>query len=211
LVSIFDGQPPPREPSCKEDCCNDAKKENRIIKALRFGFLILPADIGKAMLIGLVIAAFISATVPDNFFSTYLAAGGGILAMVVMMAVGIPMYVCSAASVPIAAALIVKGLNPGAAMVFLMTGPATNAAAITTLWATLGRKTAILYLISVIISAFAAGFVLDMIFRGLPKDAVHIHGAMLPDWFGNLCAIVLLLVLGWAILNNPHKKTKETA
>jgi len=209
LINLFDTNKAEQTQSCAEDCCNNTKNENRLLKALRYGFLILPADIGKAMLVGLVIAAFISATIPDNFFSTYLAAGGGLLAMVVMMAVGIPMYVCSAASVPIAAALIEKGLNPGAAMVFLMTGPATNAAAITTLWSTLGKKTALLYLLSVVICAFAAGTVLDMVFRGLPQAGVHIHGWMLPGWFGSLCAIILLAVLGWAIINNPHKTTPE--
>jgi uncharacterized membrane protein YraQ (UPF0718 family) len=209
MVSIFDRQPTLQNQSCKGDCCNETKKENRILKALRYGYLVLPSDVGRAMLIGLVIAAFISASVPDDFFSTYLAAGGGILAMIVMMAVGIPMYVCSAASVPIAAALIEKGLDPGAAMVFLMTGPATNAAGITTIWSLLGKKTAIVYLISIVITAFTAGLVLDLIFRGLPKGAAHIHGAMLPAWLGNLCAIILLAVLGWAILNNPHKKAKD--
>jgi uncharacterized membrane protein YraQ (UPF0718 family) len=209
LVSLFDRQPAQQNQLCKEDCCNETKKENRFLKMLRYGFLVLPADIGKAMLVGLVIAAFISATIPDDFFSTYLAAGGGILAMVVMMAVGIPMYVCSAASVPIAAALIEKGLNPGAAMVFLMTGPATNAAGITTIWSLLGKKTAMLYLISIVISAFTAGVVLDMIFRGLPAESAHLHGRMLPAWLGNLCAVTLLAVLGWAIINNPHKKTED--
>lgn len=211
LVSIFDRHPQTQPQLCKEDCCDDTKKENRLLKALRYGFSVLPADIGKAMFIGLVIAAFISASVPDNFFSKYLMAGGGILAMAIMMAVGIPMYVCSAASVPIAAALIEKGLNPGAAMVFLMVGPATNAAAFTTLWGTLGRKTAIVYLVSVVISAFTAGLLLDMIFRGLPEEIHHAHGWMLPGWFGNICAIVLFAVLGRAILHNPHKKTEQNA
>jgi uncharacterized membrane protein YraQ (UPF0718 family) len=206
LVNVFDKQQAEQNQPCTDECCNNTKKENRLLKALRYSFLVLPADIGKAMLAGLVIAAVISATIPDDFFSTYLAAGGGILAMVVMMAIGIPMYVCATASVPIAAALIEKGLNPGAAMVFLMTGPATNAAAFTTLWSILGKKTAMLYLISVIISAFAAGFILDLIYRGVPKEGICAHGWMLPAWFGNLCAIVLLAVLGWAIINNPHKK-----
>jgi uncharacterized protein len=209
LVNLFDQPNPQPDQACTDDCCDNTKKENRFFKTLRYGFLVLPSDIGKSMLAGLIIAAVISATIPDDFFSTYLAAGGGVLAMVVMMAVGIPMYVCATASVPIAAALIAKGLNPGAAMVFLMTGPATNAAAITTLWSVLGKKTALLYLLSVIVCAFAAGFTLDLIYRGVPKEGICAHGWMLPDWFGSLCAIILLAVLGWAILNNPHKKTKE--
>jgi uncharacterized membrane protein YraQ (UPF0718 family) len=210
LVNVFDQNPAEQNQPCTDDCCNDTKKENRLLKALRYGFLVLPADIGKAMLVGLVIAAVISATIPDDFFAVYLTAGGGLLAMVVMMAVGIPMYVCATASVPIAAALIEKGLDPGAAMVFLMTGPATNAAAFTTLWSILGKKTALLYLLSVVVCAFAAGFVLDLIYRGVPKESICAHGWMLPAWFGNLCAIVLLAVLGWAILNNPHKKTDDS-
>ena len=77
------------------------------------------------------------------------------------MALGIPIYVCATASVPVAAALILKGVSPGAAMVFLMTGPATNAAAITTIWRTMGRRTAVLYLIATAVSALGAGIVLD--------------------------------------------------
>jgi len=207
LVGLFDRHQVSQNQPCNDDCCNTTKKENRLLKALRYSFLILPADIGKAMLVGLIIAAIISVAVPDDFFSAYLTAGGGILAMVVMMAVGIPMYVCSAASVPIAAALIEKGLNPGAAMVFLMTGPATNAAAITTIWATLGHRTAILYLVSIVFCSFAAGIILDMIFYGTPKDAICAHGDMLPAWVGNLCAILLLAVLGWATVKKPHTKT----
>ncbi|MEN6306865.1 MAG: permease [Anaerohalosphaeraceae bacterium] len=208
VVSLFDGHNTPQRQAGVGNDDNQAKKENPLLKVLRYAFFVLPADIGKAMLVGLIIAAVISVMVPDDFFSTYLAFGGGILAMLVMMAIGIPMYVCSAASVPIAAALIAKGLNPGAAMVFLMTGPATNAAAITTLWSVLGKKTAILYLISVAIAAFTAGLLIDMFFRGVPKEGICAHGEMFPAWFGNLCAIVLLLVLGRAIVVKKLKDKK---
>ncbi len=200
LVSLFDRRPAENHAACTNACCDQTTKENRILKALRYSFWVLPADIGKAMLAGLAIAAVLSAVVPNDFFAVSMTAGGGILAMAMMMAAGVPMYVCSAASVPIAAALIEKGLNPGAAMVFLMTGPATNAAAITTLWSTLGRKTAIIYLLSVVITAFAAGLALDLIFRGLPEGSAHFHGGMVPGWLGNMSAVALLAVLVWPIL-----------
>ena len=77
--------------------------------------------------------------------------------MLVMMLIGIPIYVCASASVPVAAALILKGLSPGAALVFLITGPATNAAGLATIWNTLGRRTAILYLLTVAGCALAGG------------------------------------------------------
>lgn len=206
VVNLFDGHDNPQNQSCLNDSDKPTKKENPLVKAFRYAFFVLPADIGKAMLVGLIIAAVISILMPDDFFSTYLAFGGGLLAMIVMMAIGIPMYVCSAASVPIAAALIEKGLNPGAAMVFLMTGPATNAAAFTTLWSVLGKKTAILYLVSVMIAAFTAGLLIDMFFRGVPKEGICAHGDMFPAWFGNLSAVVLLLVLGRAVIIKKLKK-----
>jgi len=206
VVSLFDNHETHSSQSSSGNDDKQAKNENPVRKALRYAFFVLPADIGKAMLVGLVIAAVISILMPDDFFSTYLAFGGGILAMVVMMAIGIPMYVCSAASVPIAAALIAKGLNPGAAMVFLMTGPATNAAAFTTLWSVLGKKTAVLYLVSVVIAAFTSGFLIDLFFRGVPKETICVHSDMFPVWFGNLCAVLLLLVLGRSIIIKTLKK-----
>ena len=122
------------------------------------------------MLVGLVIAAFISVLVPDDFFAEKL--GTGIFAMLVMMALGIPMYVCATASVPIAAALILKGLTPGAALVFLMTGPATNAATFVTIWKILGRATAIIYLATIAGCSLLSGILLDYIVAGVKSEAV---------------------------------------
>ena len=83
--------------------------------------------------------------------------GGGILSILLMMALGIPLYVCASASVPIAAGLIHLGASPGAALAFLIAGPATNAATITTVWKLLGGRTAILYLLTIAISAVGGG------------------------------------------------------
>lgn len=132
-------------------------------QALWYGFVVLPTDIAPAMLAGIAIAAAINLFVPDDFFATFLAGGSGFLAMLAMMALGVPIYVCATASVPIALALIEKGVSPGAAMVFLIAGPATNAAGLTTLWSALGTRAAICYLLSVIVCAFATGFLLDWI------------------------------------------------
>jgi len=108
--------------------------------------------------VGLVLAGVISAAVPRDIAS---AVGTGVVGMLVMMAVGVPLYVCATASVPIAAALIAKGVSPGAALVFLMTGPATNAATITVIWKLMGRRNAVLYLGAVVLSAFGCGALLN--------------------------------------------------
>ena len=95
---------------------------------MKYAFIDLLGDIGKWFVIGLLISGLISYLIPDNMIETYL--GNNFLAMLVMLITGIPMYVCATSSTPIAAALVLKGLNPGAALVFLLAGPATNIASL---------------------------------------------------------------------------------
>jgi uncharacterized membrane protein YraQ (UPF0718 family) len=211
LVNAFDREKNdskhPQE-QCTDECCSNSNKTSRIIRGLKYGFFTLPRDIGKAMLIGLVIAAFISTLVPDDLFAEKLL-GTGIFAMVVMMFLGIPVYVCATASIPVAAALILKGLTPGAALVFLITGPATNAATFTTIWKALGGRTAIVYLFTVAASALGAGILLDMMFPDLgPSVRTHLHH-MEPSIFGHISAVVLLAVLGFAIFSKI-KSSKDS-
>jgi len=108
---------------------------------------------------------------------------------------GIPVYVCATASVPVAAALILKGLTPGAAIVFLMTGPATNAASFVTIWKTLGSRTAIIYLLTVAGSALLSGILLDYIAAGVDFEATAHSAVMLPPAIKYVSAIVLITIL----------------
>ena len=210
LVNVFTrGKKSENEPSekCTDDCCKVEKKISRITKGLKYGFLTLPRDIGRPMLVGLAIAAAISAIRPNDLFATELL-GTGIFAMVVMMLFGIPIYVCATASVPVAAALIMKGLTPGAVLVFLVTGPATNAATFTTIWKVLGARTAIVYLLTVVVSALSAGLLLDAIFPHLgPSVRIHLH-QMEPSIFGHVSAVVLLAVLGYALFSKRKANHK---
>ncbi len=199
LVNLFgqkNGSPaqaaadPPREPEPA------VPFGQRIRDGLEHGFVTLPRNIGKALLIGLVVAGLISALVPDNYFADRL--GKGLPAMLLMMVIGIPIYVCASASVPVAAALIAAGLSPGAAFVFLMTGPATNAAGLATIWNALGRRTAILYLVTVASCALAGGLILDALVEHVDIAAgTHVHD-MGPGLVQHASAIVLLALLGYA-------------
>ena len=182
---------------CTDDCCSDGEVVTRVVKGLKYGFFTLPRDIGKPMLAGLVIAAVISAAVPKDFFANTL--GVGIFAMVVMMFLGIPVYVCATASVPVAAALILKGLTPGAALVFLMTGPATNAASLVTVWKALGRRTAITYLLTVAGCALLGGILLDHLARGVNIEVISGAGWMLPRIVKYVSAVALLTILAFAL------------
>jgi uncharacterized membrane protein YraQ (UPF0718 family) len=158
----------PKESACccheeKEKCC--AGKDGRIgilKRILAYGFVTLMDDVAKSLLAGILIAAAISLMVPENWFAS-MAIGTGFIGMLVMMLFGIPLYVCATSSVPIAAVLIAKGVSPGAAFVFLMTGPATNAAAIAIVWNLIGRRSALIYLGTLMVSALAFGLLLDNI------------------------------------------------
>lgn len=177
----------------------------RFLDGMRYAFVTLPRDIGKPLLLGLAIAAIISALVPEDFFADKL--GRGLFAMFVMMVVGIPIYVCASASVPVAAALILKGLSPGAALVFLMTGPATNAAGLATIWNVLGRRTALLYLATVAGCALGAGLLLDaLVYNTAVEVVTHAH-QMVPPLVENLAAAVLLVLLGYAFVARYRPKS----
>jgi uncharacterized membrane protein YraQ (UPF0718 family)/copper chaperone CopZ len=172
--------------------------------AMRYGFHTLPGDINRALIIGIMLAGLIGALVPDDYFASIL--GGGILAMLVMMVVGIPIYVCATASVPIAAALIAKGVSPGAVLVFLMTGPATNAATILTVSRVMGRRTAAIYLASVVVSAIAGGFLLDAIYRAGSFEGAMKHAWMLPGWLKSVSAVLLLAVMTGSFFRLPGQR-----
>lgn len=207
-VSLLAGEGPQageKAEVCREACCDPVKARGRswgrkIGWALQYGFGTLPQDIGKAMLVGILVAAVISALVPQDFFRPML--GGGPRAMLLMMLMSIPVYVCSSASVPVAAVLISKGVSPGVAMVFLMTGPATNVATITTIWRVMGWRTALVYLASVAGTAMAAGLTLDYIFHvqgvpGVPELHCHQPGSM--QW---IFGVALLAVLAVAVVRS---------
>jgi len=124
--------------------------------------------------------------------------GSGIFSMLVMIALATPLYVCATASTPIAAALALKGLSPGAALVFLLAGPATNMATITVVAKLLGRKTAALYVISIMFCSLCLGMVVNGLYFGLGlsiadwvhQEEHHAHGLVY-----SLSAIILILLI----------------
>jgi len=182
-----------QRPRCTGECCTGCEKGGRFVRALRYGFSTLPADINRALIVGIVVAGVISTVIPDDYFAGIL--GGGILSMLVMMAAGIPVYVCATASVPIAAALIAKGISPGAALVFLMTGPATNAATLTTVWKTMGRRTAGIYLGTVAASALSFGLLLDYIYTASGSGVVTGMPWMIPGSVKAASALALVAIV----------------
>ncbi len=202
------GTSEPEPPTCTDACCTGDHEQSRFLRVLRYGFVTLPKDIGLALLLGIVIAGVIAALVPQDSLNAYI--GGGLLSILLLMAAGVPIYVCATASVPIAAGFMHMGASPGAALAFLIAGPATNAATFTTIWKVLGRRTAILYLVTVAVSAVACGLLLDWLVPTaravLPTLDSHAHAAVEGGWFYHAGAIVLLAVLVFSYWSSRERR-----
>ena len=190
-----------------EDVCCAGNGRGKLGRALLHGFVELPRDIGRPLLVGVVVAGAIGGLVPQNYF---VGVGSGVAAILVMMLVGVPIYVCATASIPIALALWTAGVSPGAVLAFLMTGPATNAAGIATIWKILGPRTAVVYLVSVMVTAFGAGLALDHLFALTKAPTGSPMAGMLPEWAKGAGALVLLVVLGFALFRpGPTQHAQE--
>ena len=171
---------------------------NKIVHVFKYGFGTLLDDVALTLLAGLFIAAIISTVLPPELLSGY--SGSYAVSMLVMLAVGIPLYVCSTASVPVAAALMLKGVSPGAALVFLIAGPATNAATLTAMSKILGTRSLVVYLVSLSLLAVGAGVLLDLISTTLPEGSVQAsHHEAFSLWDqvagGLLLGLILLSML----------------
>ena len=194
----------PVDASAKTCCCHHKQEEThhegflgKMREALRFGFVEMIEDIGKWLVIGLVIAGLITVFVPDEFFALFR--GNTQLSMLLVLCIAIPMYICATGSIPIAVALMMKGLTPGAALVLLMAGPACNMASILVINKTLGRKSLVLYLVSIITMAILWGHVVDYL---LPAEwfqmALSVGRCCIEEstsWLNWSCTIVLGLLL----------------
>jgi uncharacterized membrane protein YraQ (UPF0718 family) len=177
----------------------------RFSSGMRYAFDEMISDIGKWLLVGVVVAGVIAAVVPDDALARY--AGGGFLSYLVMLMVALPLYVCATASTPIAASLLLKGLSPGAALVFLLAGPATNGATITVMLKTLGKRAAALYVTSIILCSLVLAWLVDRLYVGLGLDirAVVSHvDETLPEWAGVASAVAVLLLVGRAMIHHRH-------
>ena len=153
------------------------------------------ADLAGLFLLGVLLAGLISALIPEEVMVRYL--GGGFSSMLLMLVVGIPMYICATSSTPIAAALILKGVSPGAALVFLLAGPATNITSLTVLLGVLGKRATAIYLAAVAGVAVLAGLALDQIYAVLGVSAQATVGQateVIPEWVKSAGAVLLLAV-----------------
>ena len=195
----------PACPLCQSDTCWHVAPGHRWRRFWRFIIFEMGDELGPTLALGLVLAGAVMVLVPDNFFEVYL--GNRWISMLVMLAVGLPLYVCATASTPLAAALVAKGLGPGAALVFLLVGPATNVATMLTVGRMLGKVSAVLYVGTIAVMSLVCGAVLEMAvgaggIGGTPKE---IHEIM-PAWLYGAGAILLSGYLTLAVGRWVYRK-----
>ena len=167
---------------------------SRLSTGLRYGFIKLPADLAVALLVGLALAGLITTLLPPDLISGHFSTGQ--LAFLLATAISLPLYICATASIPMAYALMAAGLSPGAALIFLITGPATNTATVITLWKMLGHKATLIYLGSLIVIAWLAGWLLNSTLGAQTMEhSIHQHTAMEPELWQHLSGIALILIL----------------
>jgi uncharacterized membrane protein YraQ (UPF0718 family)/copper chaperone CopZ len=144
-----------------------------------YGLGMLVEDIAFWLLVGLAAGGAISAFVPDDLFTT--AASHPVLQWGAVLAVSVPLYVCATGSIPIAAALVAKGLPLGAAIVFLIAGPATNVATLTVFTRALGRRVVAVYLGTIVVVSIAFGLGFELLFPDIALPVAmghHEHGVI---------------------------------
>jgi len=176
----------------------------RIVAGLRYAAFDIWGDLAGWFVFGVLLAGLITVLVPESVMGSYL--GGGLTAMLLMLIFSVPLYICASSSTPIAAALLLKGVSPGTALVFLLTGPATNVTSLTVLIGLLGKRATGLYLGSLIVVSVLCGLALDGLYwaLGMKAQAVVGQAAEVMPWGVEWLAVAVLLccwlgplVRGW--------------
>jgi uncharacterized membrane protein YraQ (UPF0718 family) len=189
------------KPEPVSKCCGREKVkptstwQKKMADGLRFSFNDMLRDIALWLIIGLLFAAAVKTWVPSSFLSQW---GDGWLAFTVMALIGVPMYICATASTPIAAGLLLSGVSPGAVLVFMMAGPATNIGTLGIIGKEMGTKTLVAYLSGVLIASFVFGYLTNQLveFAGIDvlSQAGHAHGEH-PSLTGIIAALALAALL----------------
>ena len=185
--------------------------DKRIISGVKYGFLTLPADIAIPLTQGLVVAAAIAILIPPQFIAEHFSSSN-LMQYTMMLAVSLPIYVCATASIPIAVVLMAKGITPGAAFIFLMAGPATNASSIAVIKNILGKRTLYHYLVLIAFTAISFGYILDNFLTvTLPDMSSHTHHHVMDDYGSIILSVIFLVILVNAYFYRSKSESTDSA
>lgn len=177
----------------KENKSHD--KPNKFFQVLSYAGAELLDDISTWLIIGIVLAGAMLTFIPPDWFAQW---GSGLAAMLVMLVVGVPMYICAVASTPVAAGLLVAGVSPGAVLVFLLVGPATNIASFALLKNELGFKVTAMYLTGLSALSLMMGLLLEW-FLSVQQWTIETNitdsHTMLPGMVAWVSAFILIFLV----------------
>lgn len=191
--------------SCDHDDHDEHEKRSfaqKVKETFEYGFVNMIGDVSKWLIIGLLLGALIAAFVPDDFF--LFLHEYPLLCMLVVLVLAMPMYTCATGSIPLALALVEKGVTPGAALVLLMAGPATSIASMLVVGKAFGKRTLVAYLVSIAFGAMFFGFIVDTFLMDtflasmLPHASAECHGHGALGVFDYVCAIVFAVLIIYA-------------
>jgi len=196
----------PKEEPAGGSCCSSTPQKTGLgfagstKEVFRHGFGVMLVDLAMWLTIGLVMAAIIGSVVPHGWIEENV--GSGLWPKLVMLLVGIPLYICATSSTPLAFSLVVAGLSPGAALVLLLSGPATNVATMSWLIKDLGIKALVIYLGVIAGVALGAGIIFDAFFINMVRLAdtasKHEH-SMAGFGFKDVAAVIFVMLMAWAL------------
>ncbi len=192
------------------DCCTSKPSRPGLKESLHYGFVKLPAELAIALIVGLVLAGLITTLLPGDLFQGSFSYGPA--AFLIATLIGLPLYICATASIPMAYALIAAGLSPGAALVFLIVGPATNTATVATIWKIIGPRATGIYLISLLIISWASGWVFNAsISHQTISESIHLHENSPIKLWQHISGIVLIATLLFGLLKqNTQNALRES-
>jgi uncharacterized membrane protein YraQ (UPF0718 family)/copper chaperone CopZ len=167
----------------------------KLKEIFQYGFVELAEDIGKWLIVGVLIGGILTVVIPEDLILKHFA--NPFVHFIIMLIIAVPLYVCATGSIPIAAALIQKGFAPGAALVFLIAGPATNTVTLSFVWSKLGKKAFYFYLSSIILVSLIVGWLFNILWYRIGGDIafVHHHGNMLSPIVTVSSGILLFLII----------------
>jgi hypothetical protein len=194
-------EPVTAKTSCSCGCSHSSSPKpkpgivDKFREGMSFAFGDLLGDVGLWLFVGVLLAGLISVFVSPQLIEKYLS--NEFLSMAMMLAISVPLYVCATSSTPIVAALALKGISPGAALVFLLAGPATNAASLPVISKLLGKRATAVYLVVIVLMSFLAGMLINKLYAYLGLDirnwvrtVVHEEGGFIP-----VASAIVLIVL----------------
>jgi len=195
LNFIFNREPQEKVLEDHHHSKNELSTKKKIIEVFKYGFIELAEDIGKWLVIGVLIGGVLTVAIPQELIEKFLPFTW--MHFIVMLVIALPLYVCATGSIPIAAALLQMGFSPGAALVFLIAGPATNAVTLSFVRSKLGKRAFYLYLTSIVSISIIAGIIFNFVFALLGNELSIIspHGEHISQILRIVTGIILAILI----------------